>query len=729
MAKAPRKSPEGRRGARSGDERAALLRRVAELEEREAHARQILQKVGVSIWEEDFSQVQEALSALRRQGVQDVRAYCAEHPEFVRHAVGLVRVVDVNDTSLRMFHASSREELLGSLERIFLPETLEVFIEQLVTLAEGRSSLQAESVVRTLDGQRIDVFFTFAWDAVVGRADRALVTLMDISERKVAERALQESETRFRNMADHAPVMMWVTDAQGSCVYLNRHWYDFTGQTEATALGFGWLNALHPDDVESTQAIFLDANARHAPFRLDYRLRRVDGEYRWAIDAASPRFGPGGEFLGYIGSVIDITERRRREDLLRFLVETGTTLASSLDGAATLTSLARLAVPSLADWCMVDLVEEDGSVRRVEVAVADPADALLAEEVRRFPARMDGNPGHPPTTALREGRSVLLSEVKPDLLPPLAHNDAHARTMAAVRTISLMSVPLMARGRTLGVLTFISTAHSGRHYGTAELAAAEDLARRAALTADNARLYRDAQRAVRLRDEFLSVASHELKTPLTPLSLKLQVLVREVQARCEAPLAQRLLGHLDACRHQVKRLSELVHGLLDVTHLSEGQLYLEREEVDLVVLVREVVARLQSQAERTGSPLMLEAEGPVVGQWDRLRLEQVVSHLLSNAVKYGAGHPVSIRVQATGARAHLVVKDQGIGMEPQMLARIFEKFERGVSERHYGGLGLGLYVTRQTLHAMGGTVSVESAPGKGATFTVELPLRQSPAAS
>ncbi|WNG42479.1 HAMP domain-containing histidine kinase [Archangium violaceum] len=287
----------------------------------------------------------------------------------------------------------------------------------------------------------------------------------------------------------------------------------------------------------------------------------------------------------------------------------------------------------------------------------------------------------------------------------------------------------MARGRTLGVLTFISTAHSGRHYGTAELAAAEDLARRAALTADNARLYRDAQRAVRLRDEFLSVASHELKTPLTPLSLKLQVLVREVQARCEAPLAQRLLGHLDACRHQVKRLSELVHGLLDVTHLSEGQLYLEREEVDLVVLVREVVARLQSQAERTGSPLMLEAEGPVVGQWDRLRLEQVVSHLLSNAVKYGAGHPVSIRVQATGARAHLVVKDQGIGMEPQMLARIFEKFERGVSERHYGGLGLGLYVTRQTLHAMGGTVSVESAPGKGATFTVELPLRQSPAAS
>ncbi|QRK09371.1 PAS domain S-box protein [Archangium violaceum] len=706
-----------------------MLRRVSELEEREAHARQILQRVGVSIWEEDFSRVQEALSALRRQGVQDVRAYCVEHLDFVRQAVGQVNVVNVNDTTLRMFHASSREELSGSLERIFLPETLTVFAEQLAALAEGRPSLQAETVVRTLDGQRLDVFFTFTWDAVVGRADRVLVTLMDISERKAAERALQESETRFRNMADHAPVMMRVTDARGETTYLNQQWYDFTGQTEATALGLGWLNALHPDDVASTQAVFLDAHTRRAAFQLDYRLRRVDGEYRWAIDAASPRFGPGGEFLGYIGSVIDITERRRREDLLRFLVETGTTLASSLDGAATLTSLARLAVPTLADWCLVDLVEEDGSVRRVEVAVADPADAPLAEEVRRFPARMDGNPAHPPTTALREGRSVLLPKVELTRLLSLAHGEEHARAMAAARPISVMAVPLMARGRTLGVLTFLFTAHSGRHYGTAELAAAEDLARRAALTADNARLYRDAQRAVRLRDEFLSIASHELKTPLTPLSLKLQVLVREVQARCEAPLAQRLLGHLDACRHQVKRLSELVHGLLDVTHLSEGQLNLEREQVDLVVLVREVAARLESQAERTGSPLMLEADGPVVGEWDRLRLEQVVSHLLSNAVKYGAGHPVSVRVQAAGARARLVVRDQGIGMEPHMLARIFDKFERGVSERHYGGLGLGLYVTRQTLQAMGGTVSVESAPGKGATFTVELPLRQSAGAS
>ncbi|MFL5356441.1 ATP-binding protein [Archangium sp.] len=726
MPKVPRKNHEGPRNTGPGDERSVLLRRIAELEEREAHARWIVQRVGVSIWEEDFSEVAEAVRELRRQGIRDVRAFCAGHPEFVRHAAGLVRVVGVNEAAVRMFRAANPEELLGSLQRVFLPETLTVFAEQLAALDEGRPFFQAESVVRTLDGQRLDVLFTFSWDAAAGRADRVLVTLMDISERKAAERALQESEARFRNMADHAPVMMWVTDARGECTYLNRQWYDFTGQTEAQGLGFGWLEAVHPEDAASARELFLDATRRRAAHQLDYRLRRADGEYRWAIDAASPRFGPGGEFLGYVGSVIDITERRQREELLLFLAETGTTLASSLDYTTMLSSLARLAVPALADWCVVDLVEEDGSMRRVEVVVADPADEPLAEQARHSPARKEGDPAHPSTQALREGRSVLLAEVSPEVFRARALGEEYVRFLLASRLVSLMAVPLIARGRTLAVLTFFTTAHSGRRYGPVELAAAEDLARRAALLADNARLYRDAQRAVQLRDEFLAVASHELKTPLTPLALKLQVLTREVRTLGDSPQVQRLLGHLEVGLRQVKKLAELMNGLLDVARLSEGRLRIEREELDLVGLVRELAARLHSQAAQAGSPLVLEADAPVVGQWDRLRLEQVVSHLITNAIKYGAGHPVSIHVRSTGERALLVVRDQGIGIEPQVLARLFRKFERGVSERHYGGLGLGLYVTQQILQAMGGSVTAESSPGHGATFTVELPPRESP---
>ncbi|HEX8486868.1 response regulator [Sphingomonas sp.] len=132
--------------------------------------------------------------------------------------------------------------------------------------------------------------------------------------------ALAESEARFRNMADHAPVMMWVTEADGQCTYLNRAWYEFTGQSEAEALGLGWIDATHPDDKDRAERVFLDANADEAPFRLEYRLRRTDGAYRWAIDAASPRYGSDGAFLGYIGSVIDITDRKSNEDLLALRV-------------------------------------------------------------------------------------------------------------------------------------------------------------------------------------------------------------------------------------------------------------------------------------------------------------------------------------------------------------------------------------------------------------------------
>ncbi len=150
----------------------------------------------------------------------------------------------------------------------------------------------------------------------VGRPELRQVALVfkNITERKQAEAKLQESEARFRNMADHAPVMMWVTDPEARCTYLNRAWYDFTGQTEEMGLGMGWLTAVHPDDARRAGDVFLAANARQEPFRLEYRLRRKDGTYRWAIDAASPRFGPGGAFLGYIGSVIDISERKKVEE-------------------------------------------------------------------------------------------------------------------------------------------------------------------------------------------------------------------------------------------------------------------------------------------------------------------------------------------------------------------------------------------------------------------------------
>ena len=238
---------------------------------------------------------------------------------------------------------------------------------------------------------------------------------------------------------------------------------------------------------------------------------------------------------------------------------------------------------------------------------------------------------------------------------------------------------------------------------------------------ENARLYEEAREAVRTRDDFLSVASHELKTPLTPLHLRLQALRREAEGTIAHVPRERVARVVEGAEHQLRKLTGLVDDLLDVSRLAAGKLLLSWEDVDLAEVAREVVEGFAQQGERVGSPLEVEAELPVMGRWDRLRLEQVVTNLLSNALKYGAGRPVHVKVEGGPGQAVLEVRDEGIGIEPEHLMRIFGKFERAVSGRHYGGLGLGLYIARQMVEAMEGHIEAESQPGRGATFRVVLP--------
>ncbi len=227
--------------------------------------------------------------------------------------------------------------------------------------------------------------------------------------------------------------------------------------------------------------------------------------------------------------------------------------------------------------------------------------------------------------------------------------------------------------------------------------------------------------AVRLRDEFLSVASHELKTPLTPLSLKLQTLAREAENQPDSPFVRKVRNHTEAGLRQLKRLGDLIGDLLDVSRISSGQMKLRWEPVDFAGVVRDVVARLEPEATKAASPLMVEAPQALEGRSDRMRLEQVVENLLTNAIKYGAGKPIHVQMEAMARRVVLRVRDEGIGIAPEHQARIFERFERAVSERNYGGLGLGLYITHTLVETMGGSIQVQSQLGQGALFTVELP--------
>jgi signal transduction histidine kinase len=226
--------------------------------------------------------------------------------------------------------------------------------------------------------------------------------------------------------------------------------------------------------------------------------------------------------------------------------------------------------------------------------------------------------------------------------------------------------------------------------------------------------------ARRARDDFLSVASHELKTPLTTLKLQIELVTRAVSQLAGA--TQSLLQpKMDMFKRQFDRLERLVNELLDISRLRSGTLNLTIERLDLVSLTKEILERLTSQLLAAGCTPTLRAQGPVIGHWDRMRLEQVMSNLLSNAMKYGAGRPVEVVVEADDGVARLHVIDQGIGIAPEHQARIFDRFERAAPARSFGGLGLGLWIVSRVVRALGGTVRVRSAPGAGSEFIVELP--------
>ncbi len=430
------------------------------------------------------------------------------------------------------------------------------------------------------------------------------------------------------------------------------------------------------------------------------------------------------EFARRVVSAVEgvrmLRRARRAEHKARFIARASQALAASLDFRATLDRVAQLAVPVVADLCMVDMLEEDGTIRRLAVAHRTPEKTTLAWELdRRWPSRLDDAYG--PGRVIRNGQPELRGVIPSLKLSRAARDAEHLHALRSLELESYLVAPLQARGRTLGAITF-AYAGSHRHYRKVDLHLAMELAARAALAVDNALLYRASREAVRLRDEFLAVASHELKTPLTPLNLRLQSLQRELDRKASPVDTARLKEHVVVLQRQCKRLSTLTESLLDVSRLEAGRLVLDLEYVDLSTLTREVTSRFVGQGERTSTALEVHATEPVVGHWDRIRLEQVVSSLLSNALKYGAGHPIHLFVERLPTGARLTVRDEGIGISPEHLPRIFDRFERAVSAEHFGGLGLGLYLTRHLVEAFGGTIRASSAPGKGATFDVDLPL-------
>jgi predicted ATPase/signal transduction histidine kinase/tRNA A-37 threonylcarbamoyl transferase component Bud32 len=417
---------------------------------------------------------------------------------------------------------------------------------------------------------------------------------------------------------------------------------------------------------------------------------------------------------------VEAEEAERRANLLG---EATALMTSTLDYEGVFEAVTRLCVRSFADWAVIDLLEGERIVRLAGAHRDPKQEPFLHELTELYPA--NARAGMPAAQVLKNGEPLLLPDIDLEYLRNHTVSEHHAELVERLGARSLIVVPLVARDTNLGALTLVSA--TPQRFGPADVEVASEIGRRAALAVDNARLLRETQRAVRLRDDFLSVASHELRTPLTSLTLTVKRLLEMRTTDQRAP-PEALYGGLDRVNRSAQRLRRLTEELLDVTRIEQGRLDLKLMPTDLCALARRVVDELTFELAAAGCRTRFDAPAePIVGLWDPSRVEQVIANLITNALKFGAGRPIDIRLYRAGHAAELSVRDQGVGISPDRQPFVFDRFERAVSTTNYGGLGLGLYIARRIVQAHGGDLRVKSEPDHGATFTLTLPLGPTPA--
>ncbi len=436
----------------------------------------------------------------------------------------------------------------------------------------------------------------------------------------------------------------------------------------------------------------------------------------------------------------DITDRKRMEEQRRllareqaareaaeaegkrstFLAEASRLLASSLDYRTTLARVAQLAVPALADWCFIDIVENNLTPFREPVVAASDSEkeALLLELRRRYPLPADAEYGA--SKVLRTGEPELVTDIPDSFLLSVARDAEHLDRLRQFNAKSYLVVPLIAGERKLGTMEFVS-AKPERRYTKADLAMAEELAGRAAIAIDNARLYREAQEANRIKDEFLAIVSHELRTPLNAILGWTQMLRN--RKLNEATTAKAI----ETMERNAKSQQKLIEDILDISRIVLGKIRLNTCPVHLVPVINTVIENVRPTAEIKAIHIesILDASvGQVIG--DSERLQQVVWNLLSNAVKFTPkGGRVEVRLEQVNSTAQITVKDTGQGISGEFLPYVFERFRQadGTSTRLHGGLGLGLAIVRHLVEMHNGSVYAASdGEGTGATFTVQLPM-------
>ncbi|MGN6547095.1 MAG: PAS domain S-box protein [Aureliella sp.] len=555
----------------------------------------------------------------------------------------------------------------------------------------------------------------------LGQVREVILVHEDITARRQTDAALRESEERLRLALQAGRMGVWDWNMRTGQIKWSENLEPMLGLPPDSFGGTfeAFLQLVHPDDLEATRSDIEQAVNESSGFDIEYRVTWPNGGIHWIASKGMALIGSDGKTERMIGIAMDVSEQKRSEETARFLSNASAALAVLVDFESTLQFVASLAVPYFADWVAVDMVQADGSLRRVAVAHVDPSKVALAHEVhRRFPA--DRNAPQGVWHIVRSGEAELVHEITDELLVRSVKDPELLGIMRELGLKSYIGVPLKVRGKTLGVVTFI-TAESGHLYDATDLAVAQDLADRGAIAIENTQLYRELREADRRKDEFLATLAHELRNPLAPIRNSLQILK---MPNVDAATA---LETREMMERQVHHLVRLVDDLLDVSRVMRGKIELRKERVELATIVARAVETAEPTIQQQGHSLDISLEpDSLLLDADPVRLAQVIGNLLTNSAKYTEpGGSIWLSASREADQAVLRVRDTGIGIAPEMLSHVFELFVQAdhASTKAQGGLGIGLTLVKSLVEMHGGRVTVSSPGlGKGSEFVVRLPL-------
>jgi PAS domain S-box-containing protein len=535
-------------------------------------------------------------------------------------------------------------------------------------------------------------------------------------ERQRAEEALRQSEADLSDFFEKATVGLHWVGPDGNILRVNQEELEMLGYSREEYIGH------HIAEFHVDQAAIADILRRLAAGeRLqDYpaQMRAKDGSILDVLIDSSVMWD-NGRFVHSRSFTRDVTVRKRNEELLQFLADASAALAGLVDYHSTLQKVAHLAVPHFADWCTIDMLDEHGALQRVAVVHADPGRVKGAQELtQQHPADRNATTGiwH----ILQSGATELIPEISDDL-PVDAVSDAGFRALlAGLKVKSYLAVPLHGRGKPIGVLTFFA-AESGRRYSMADVKVAQDLAGRATIAIENARLYAELREQSRQKDEFLAMLAHELRNPLAPLRNGLEIM--DLVGGDPAALQEAR----EIMQRQLDQMVRLVDDLLDISRITRGKLELRKERVDLAKVIHIAVETSRPIVEAAQHDLVLSLPDEAVQlKADVTRLAQIFANLLNNSAKYTPpGGRIELAARLDNGEVAVSVRDNGIGISPGMLPHIFEMFtqvDRSL-DRSQGGLGIGLTLVRRLVEMHGGQVEAHSAgEGRGSEFVVRLPV-------